>query len=58
VKTIKFEILKLNFGQGKWFSAEYYVNGELRLGEGCHYSLKNRVAEIENKFKALARGES
>ena len=55
MNTIKFLKLKMGYGQGYWFSAEYYIDGVLRIGEGCHYSNMIRVKEIKAKFESLLK---
>lgn len=57
MRSIKFEKLKLSHGQGYWFSAEYFIDGILRRGKGCHYSNKEQVKLIMNEYIRLVNNE-
>jgi hypothetical protein len=46
-KRCYFLKLKLGYGQGYWFTAEYFENEVLKLGEGCHFSDKKLTEVIE-----------
>lgn len=59
MKTIKFEKLPLCKSKGGrqyyWFSAELFINGELRLGRGCAFSDKDQVNLIKSEFEKMVQ---